>query len=203
MWRIWWFGKDTINSKYGINTKLFQKQWYFKKNCHKKWTLTWNHNWEETGSLWYNLFIINDDSTLFLTYVHSDKKYIIQIHLTRTPCNYWWYRYWFICPNCHKKYVSLYLWRNMHFYCRKCNNLCYSDQNQGKIYRFLNKVYPKYNQADHLYATIKYKYRNGKMTRKYARYCKLMKKWKVCIDDNVLLSSSNRDIRELRKTLSM
>ena len=64
----------------------------------------------------------------------------------------------------------------MHFYCRKCNNLCYSDQNQGKIYRFLNKVYPKYNQADHLYATIKYKYRNGKMTRKYARYCKLMKK---------------------------
>ena len=34
---------------------------------------------------------------------------------------------------------------------------------------------PKHNEAEELKETIKYKYRNGKKTRKYNKYCKLSK----------------------------
>jgi len=38
----------------------------------------------------------------------------------------------------------------------------------------LYKVFPRYADAEKLYTTIKYPYRNGKPTRKYKRYLKLM-----------------------------
>ncbi len=67
-----------------------------------------------------------------------------------------------------------------YFYCRKCLNLCYPEQKASKLYRNGLNFFKNKEDMDNLYDTIKYKYRNGKKTRKYAKYCKLTNNYINC-----------------------
>jgi len=61
------------------------------------------------------------------------------------------------------------------FACRKALNLAYIDQNRSKKWRVFNNFFPYEDIAENLYKTIKYKHRNGKLTRKYKKYLRLMR----------------------------
>lgn len=57
------------------------------------------------------------------------------VKLTRTPCYYGGYRWWFICPNlnCQKKVRVLYRSPNSKYYaCRDCHNLTYGSRQDNR-----------------------------------------------------------------------
>ena len=105
------------------------------------------------------------------------KELDYKIRLESTPCNYWGFRYWFICPCGWDRCGTLFLQSNWIFASRKTLWITYEDQNQRRKWREFNNVYPMYHQAEELKKTIKYKFRSGKITRKYKRYLKLMRYW--------------------------
>ena len=105
------------------------------------------------------------------------EQFDYKIQLTSTPCNYWGCRYWFICPCGWNRSNKLYLQGNWIFASRKTLWLKYEDQNQSKKRREMNMVFWKEYEARELYKTIKYKWRNGKPTRKYKSYMKKMRVW--------------------------
>lgn len=181
MGRWWGDGKNTTNEYKGIDIRLFKKRWYL--DGRENWYLRWTRNWNETGSMSLSMSLLECYIKFSFTHksYNEETPYNLKVNLAKTSCNYWWYRYWFICPDCQKRYVSLYLWYDSHFHCRKCLNLCYEDQKSSNFSRLLNRIHPKYG-AKELYQTIKYKYRNNKMTRKYARYCRMMRIWRSTSD---------------------
>lgn len=158
--------------------------------------------WEETGNIWFE--VISERSSELsdileeITETHKKvkKQKTIRVHFTQTdrdtgektrldykirleatPCNYWGFRYWFICPCGLNRCWRLYLQSNWIFASRKTLWIKYEDQNQRRKWREFNNVYPMYNQAEELLETIKYKFRGGKITRKYRRYLRLMRYW--------------------------
>jgi len=63
----------------------------------------------------------------------------------------------------------------------------------------MNKVYPKYYLAEKLRETIKYPTRNGKYTRKYKTYLKLMRSDVSIEDAELLLYYSNKSLESIEK----
>jgi len=64
------------------------------------------------------------------------------VHLEQTECNYGGVRYWFTCPNCHRRVGVLYL-SSGQCACRKCFNLAYKSEretNQDRLYRKAGKL---------------------------------------------------------------
>lgn len=192
MWRYAWYGKDTIDDYKSVDIRQFRSRWCFRSSGYMFWSLTRSRNWNQVGSMWYSKYLSDEQSYMVFDFTVTDRDswektpYKHQINLAKTPCNYWWYRYWFVCPKCQKKYVSLYIGSNSGFYCRECLNLCYADQKIGSLWRLFNRIYPREYDADQLYKTIKYKFRNGNMTRKYKRYCKMTRRHVTMADVEVL-----------------
>ena len=80
-----------------------------------------------------SIFELNLEGSL---YGHGDDCLYgsdFQLPLTRTPCYFGGFRWWFICPDCGKKVAILYkpLYSNF-FLCRKCHNLTYSSCQQRR-----------------------------------------------------------------------
>ena len=68
-----------------------------------------------------------DDSWISITYGTNKTGQVNQgIYLIATTPNYGGIRWWFECPDCGKKAIKLYLAKEQHFMCRKCNNLTYN-----------------------------------------------------------------------------
>lgn len=179
MWRWSWYGKDTTDDYNSISISKFHRWKYLNKGEFVSWTITRSRWGEVFSRMWVGIDRDNKRALFDFTGTNwvtgEKKKYNFTIDIISTPCNYGWDRYWFVCPSCRKKKGKLYL-KNFMFHCRKCLNLCYSDQNQGTMWRLLTRIYPRYHDAEELYKTIKYKFRNGNMTRKYRRYCKMMRR---------------------------
>lgn len=57
-----------------------------------------------------------------------------------------------------------------------------------------NKIFPREHKAEELYKTIKYPYRNGKETRKYRQYKKIML---YDIPDELLLKRQLKYLRQI------
>lgn len=89
--------------------------------------------------------IADDECTMALKYTvtdydgeKTDMNYTVS--LSRTACNYGGFRYWFFCPltksgiKCRRRVRKLYCYQN-YFGCRSCLNLCYSSQNENRVYR--------------------------------------------------------------------
>lgn len=195
-------GRDTTDQYNNISIKRFKERWYLKEWFSNSWTIEWSRNGEVQSSM--SVWSYTDNTALWFSFSWIDretqerKSYHHAIWLTKTPCNYWWYRYWLVCPRCWKKHGKLYVAGNG-FYCRKCLNLCYSEQNEGRYYRYMNKVYPKYYLAEKLRETIKYPTRNGKYTRKYKTYLKLMRSDVSIEDAELLLYYSNKQLQSIMK----
>ena len=174
-------GRETIDSQHMIDIRKFRSRWCLKSSS-SYWTIQRSRNWTKTGVVAFTTCIWEDTSSLVIDFTATnnrtkeEKKYEIHINLAKKECNYWWYRYLFICPNCFRKYLLLYMHSDLHFYCRKCLNLCYANQLESKSMRWLANIAPMTDKSEKLYKTIKYHYRNDKMTRKYLQCLKLNEK---------------------------
>lgn len=182
MWRYYWSWKYTTdNYSKTLNIEFLKKYWYLDKWVNEKsWWLYWKINWEDNWNIWVevNKWETNWYIRVHFTQTNSEwvkKQLDYKINLTATKCNYWWVRWWFLCPCKWNRCSILYLQNNWIFASRKTLDLCYSDQKQSKKYRELNNIFISDN-IERLMEKIKYPYRNWKPTRKMKRVLKLRKK---------------------------
>ena len=180
MWRIRWLWKNTVEDyPKRISTKFLKKYWYLDK-VGQSGALYWSINWKRIWNIWIE---VNKSEYYWYLRVHftqtdrewNKKDFDYKIKLESLKCNYWWVRWFFICPCWWNRCSILYLQNNWIFASRKTLDLCYEDQNQSKRWRYFDKILPKDFEAEELYKTIKYPYRNWKPTRKYKKYLKLIK----------------------------
>ena len=182
MWRIYWTWKNIVEDySKTIDIKFLKKYWYLDKwNTYQSWWLYWKRNWEDNWNIWVEVNKSDNIWTLRVKFSQTnqnwekkDLDYIIP--LVSTCCNYWWVRWWFECPCKWNRCSILYLQNNWIFASRKSLNLWYDKQRKSKKWREFDKIFPDEYEAEKLYKTIKYKYRNWRKTRKYKKYLKLIK----------------------------
>lgn len=179
MWRYKWWGKNTTDDYKSINIKKFKEWGYLQEWTRKSWSIYWHINWNKNWEIWIEVNTIDINNYIRVKFSQTDRfswlkeNFDYKIRITKIKCNYWWYRYFFICPCSWIKCSILYLQNNWYFACRKILNLCYESQNYSKYWRLLDSILWKEYEAEKLYNTIKYKYRNGKITRKFKKYQRL------------------------------
>lgn len=71
-------------------------------------------------------------------YAYKDKFYSYRIKLSKTPCNYGGYRYWWLCPSCSKRVTVLFCAGV--YVCRHCLNAPYGSQLQQPIDRLFSRA---------------------------------------------------------------
>lgn len=184
MWRYyyWEWKKSVEDYSKTIDIKFLKKYWYLDKWVdYKKLWLYWKINWEDNWNIWVEVNKTETNWSLRVTFTQTSydwekKKLDYKIDLVSTPCNYWWIRWWFLCPCKWNRCSILYLQNNWIFAIRKTLDLCYEDQKKSKKWREFDRIFPKDYEAERLYKTIKYKFRNWKETRKYKRFLRLIRK---------------------------
>jgi len=183
MWRYYYWEWKTSVEDYSktLNIKFLKKYWYLDKLVNEKsWWLYWKINWEDNWNIWVevNKWETNWYIRVYFTQTSSEwvkKQLDYKITLTTTKCNYWWVRWWFLCPCKWNRCSILYLQNNWIFASRKTLDLCYDEQKKSKKYRELNNIFISDN-IQRLMWKIKYPYRNWKPTRKMKKVLKLRKK---------------------------
>lgn len=183
MWRRSWSWKYTVESTKRISVKSLKTWWALKDSLYIWWKMSWTCRGEESWNIRYYVNTL-DENEMYLNpvFIQTDKEtgekkdFNYKVKLVKTSCNYGGFRYWFVCPNCKKRYWVLSIHRDWYFYCRKCLKLCYSKQLESKRYRLWSKILSSRDEEDEaykIYCSMKYKHRNWKPTRKYKRYLKL------------------------------
>ena len=82
-----------------------------------------------------------DMRTISLPYRRGGQAFNQLVQITTTSCNYGGSRYWFICPDCHKRVGVLY--RQGNFKCRHCLGVNYQSQlqqPQNRLFERLNAL---------------------------------------------------------------
>jgi hypothetical protein len=78
---------------------------------------------------------------IYLPFKRSGELFNQSIQISKTPCNYGGYRYWFICLKCGKRVGVLY--RHGVFVCRHCIGVNYQtqlQQPQDRLFKRLNAL---------------------------------------------------------------
>jgi hypothetical protein len=185
MWRYYyWEWKSSVEDySKTIDIKFLKKHWYLDKWVDfKSWNLYWTRNWEANWNIWievskceYNWFV-----RVSFTQTNNyweEKKLDYQIPLVTTECNYWWVRYWFLCPCKWNRCSILYLQNNWIFASRKTLDLCYDEQKKSKRRRYLWFImWDVWIKIELIRRTMKYPVRNWKYTKKALRILKLHKR---------------------------
>ena len=105
---------------------------------------------------------------------------LFPVQLVATPCNYGWYRWWFVCPKTFKKCLYLYFSpSDGMYYSREVLSLSYASQNESRIGRIVWWMYREREIAKLLSSKIHKMYVKGVPTRKYAQIIKL-KERRLC-----------------------
>lgn len=152
-------------------------------------------------STWGRRFDIDIDNVcpeqIRLVYWGRDRfgqsmKFAYVVGLDNTPCHYGGKRWWFRCPECGRRCRVLYIPPNEGvFSCRKCHNLTYESQQEGKSrFRVLLENMMNYRKwEEQLWRT--------RSERKRAR---LIKKMGLhTIELNGAIKSLNRERRRKKK----
>ena len=167
-------------SKYKSVLKISELNDIFWFNSVKKsiWANIHLYHWwigvifEKDWNEWYLKMFVNKVDIIMNKLNSTDFWYII--HLSVTKCNYWWYRWWFICPWSWEKCANLYLYKDWKFYSRKYLNLLYPEQLLSKNQRlFDNWLWKYHNIAEEVQKSIKYTTRNWLKTRKQRKLEKI------------------------------
>lgn len=78
---------------------------------------------------------------IYLPFKRSGELFNQSIQISKTPCHYGGYRYWFICSNCKRRVGVLY--RQGYFKCRHCLGVNYRtqlQQPQDRLFKRLNAL---------------------------------------------------------------
>jgi hypothetical protein len=183
MWRYYYNKKYTTDDySKTLSTKFLKKHWYLDLKQSGRWgTITWSRNWVEISSmgLYVNIYDTTGEARVYFTQTDRNtgekKEFDYKIPLVATTCHYWWQRWWFLCPLRWNRCSILYLQNNWLFGSRKTLNLAYPSQNESYSKVFRSEIYAL--KAMMLREKIKYKYRNGKMTKKMKRLVRYALRW--------------------------
>ena len=104
-----------------------------------------------------------------------------RIDYDRTSCNYGGHRLWFFCPRCNKRVAVLYC-EDALFYCRRCYDIPYTTQYQGRMDSLIDK---KHALGKRIFEHYEYGEGWGKkkgmhlktFNRLHARYEALEQRW--------------------------
>ena len=78
---------------------------------------------------------------IYLPFKRQGEIFNQSIQISKTPCHYGGYRYWFICSNCKRRVGVLY--RQGYFKCRHCLGVNYRtqlQQPQDRLFKRLNAL---------------------------------------------------------------
>lgn len=168
-----------------IEVSFLNKSGYFDTGS-KYGTIKFSKNGTPTGSISIQSFISDTDQYIKFNYIQTDnqtgekKEFDYKIPLTTSLCYFGGKRYWFICPcytnnfYCGRRVGTLYKNGN-YFACRHCYNLTYNSRKLSGISKIAGQVISM-PELDSLKEQIKRKYYKGKITRKYLRYLKKLRK---------------------------
>lgn len=198
MGRIYWDKKETVESCTDLTIGWLKKHGYL--TGYKSGGISWTTNWGTKTSVGLSVSLGRDDY-LNLSYVLSrgetKEELDYQIRLLSTPCNYGGLRYWLHCPlqpngrNCRRRVTTLYLPPGgKYFGCRHCYQLTYESRNVGRGH--LSYFRETYNYITKLeeFGEIKKETYAGKVTRRYRRYQKLLRRCSAA--SNALQGSNDR-----------
>lgn len=111
------------------------------------------------------------------------------ISILTTECNYWWKRFWFMCPKTWNRCWVLYIdeWGGLGS--RTSKQLVYPQQIEPRSHRWYREMlWASMDDIMELRGSIKYPYRNWKPTRKQRKLLKISR------DDEVVLRAYRENI---------
>lgn len=149
---MYFFKKQTIDNQVKIDIRDLKRKG-FKYGLECTGIISVNVNNVIINSV---SFAINDK---MLTLEYSCENNRQQIDLDWLQCNYGNQRAYFICPQCGRRVISLYM-SNKYFYCRKCCNFTYRSQQEDEASRLIRKIRrirQKLNASDELFGIIWHK----------------------------------------------
>ena len=132
-----WGGKTTTESQKRIDIRWLKKKGYLRPGY--SGSLSWSCGGESSGYINYCM----EADRMILHYRYRPRggewEPVEQvIRFDRTPCNYGGHRTWFLCPRCWARVAVLY-GAGKYFFCRKCHDLAYSSQQEGRADRLMRK----------------------------------------------------------------
>lgn len=182
MWRYYWSWKNTVEDfKKTISIKNLKESWFLIWD-YKQWKITWYYAENEIWNIWIEIEKNDFSWYLRVYFIQTDetwnkKEFDYRIELVTTKCNYWWVRWWFLCPCKWNRCSILYLQNNWIFASRKTLDLCYEKQKESKKWRyFWYLLWDNFTKILEIRKTMKYPFRNWKPTRKMRRVLKLHNK---------------------------
>lgn len=192
MWRYYyWSWKNSTDEYKNINIKAFKDSWFLDKFAtYRKWTFSWKRDWVENSSISVEIRKQETEWTLRVYFTKTDydwtkKELDYKIPLVSTPCNYWWVRWWFLCPCKENRCSVLYLQTNWIFASRKTLDLCYDEQKKNKRWRLMwYLMWDAFTKIELVRRTMKYPVRNWKWTIKARRILKLKQQMPTMNDVN-------------------
>ena len=126
--RLCGFTKVTVEDSLAISAYYMQKHHLFKPFYYG--SLTWKYqNGVKSASVSFEIDRYGE--TLILKYTKTKHQETVcienNIQLTQGPVGFGCIRYYFLCPNCGRRYSKLYLPPGAtRFACRKCYDLTYT-----------------------------------------------------------------------------
>ena len=182
MWRYYWSWKNRVEDfKKTISIKNLKESWFLIWD-YKQWKITWYYAENEIWNIWIEIEKNDFSWYLRVYFIQTDetwnkKEFDYRIELVTTKCNYWWVRWWFLCPCKWNRCSILYLQNNWIFASRKTLDLCYEKQKESKKWRyFWYLLWDNFTKILEIRKTTKYPFRNWKPTRKMRRVLKLHNK---------------------------
>jgi len=182
MWRYYWSWKNRVEDfKKTISIKNLKESWFLIWD-YKQWKITWYYAENEIWNIWIEIEKNDFSWYLRVYFIQTDetwnkKEFDYRIELVTTKCNYWWVRWWFLCPCKWNRCSILYLQNNWIFASRKTLDLCYEKQKESKKWRyFWYLLWDNFTKILEIRKTMKYPFRNWKPTRKMRRVLKLHNK---------------------------
>ena len=168
---------QTVDETLCINLSTLHS-WGFFQMYGYRWTLVWTGmDLRRTAECW-----INSDSSnpsMHLEYQVGDgfagsKTLYCDLPLLRASCYYGGYRWLFICPQCHKKTLTLSRPLNSwYFACRTCYKLTYLSRQANYRNRFhLQRIQQYLAKTNSLRSQIKRLLYRKNITKNYAKYLK-------------------------------
>jgi len=182
MWRYYWSWKNTVEDfKKTISIKNLKESWFLIWD-YKQWKITWYYAENEIWNIWIEIEKNDFSWYLRVYFIQTDetwnkKEFDYRIELVTTKCNYWWVRWWFLCPCKWNRCSILYLQNNWIFASRKTLDLVYEQQKESKKWRyFWYLLWDNFTKILEIRKNMKYPFRNWKPTRKMRRVLKLHNK---------------------------
>ena len=164
-----------------ISIKNLKESWFLIWG-YKQWKTTWYYAENEIWNIWIEIEKNDFSWYLRVYFIQTDetwnkKEFDYKLDLVTTKCNYWWVRWWFLCPCKWNRCSILYLQNNWIFASRKTLDLCYEKQKESKKWRyFWYLLWDNFTKILEIRKTMKYPFRNWKPTRKMKRILKLHQK---------------------------